>query len=887
MKSTLAGGVAFVVTQVPVRTAEGAFTRPNPSWASGPGEVRHRIDGIPKVTGEKIYARDFLAADMPGWPAKESTVMILRAPFADRKYAGYSLSRLPPELKPDHVVTASDLKRDHIGVADPDYPEGMYIVPEGNVPDHRGMPVAMLFFSDWQKYEAAKKRLQFQKGVVLGGAPAEGSRKYVYKEPTSVVRMVKNDQEWFSNMQGGFPNRSGKTAHDLEAQKYIAEINEELKSNKEWDVYQQQYSTQIQDPMFMEPESGLGWYDRETKTLHLVIGTQSPYSDVESVANLFAGPDCPFDVKTVQMQACYPGGGFGGRDTSILCVYLALAALYSDEPIRVVYDRFEQFATGVKRHATEIDLTVAVSKHGLLEAVRDVLDLNGGGRINVSRYVAQVAGILGTGGYYVPKVDIWSRAFHTHSLVAGSMRGFGGAQACFAIETMMDEVAMDQGWDPIEFRHKNVVWWRHKVSTGAPVGPPALPEITERAMKDRLWRNREKDKAARSKGDIRYGVGFALGMKNFGTGADGVLGAVSMDPKGELHLTTHAVDMGTGTATALAAAPGPIVGANASTIDLGAIQEFEVLKLETGFKRQPHNPRWTPIGFMSTKAASSANQWRHAVDAASRVLFTTGLFPAARSLWGAKADSITEAHVSWSGSELTCSGFPSIPVADLAKKAHADKRVVSAMVHAFFSAKWVNAKYTVDGITRRWLIDALAVQHGGSSEWQLLDREDPELYSVQSEYEGNGQRFGASGLLVAVEVNVRTGNVKIVEGYQTLGPGKILQEPLLFGQMEGGFAMGVGYALTEELPDGPEGDTDGKWNLNRYHVALMTDVALQNFRREFIPPPKVKDLYPVGCGEVVFVPVAPAIVNAISHATGHRFRSLPVTPEKIRAAMGA
>ncbi len=68
-----------------------------------------RIDGVAKVTGAKLYASDFRAADLPGWPAKTSHAMLIRAPDATHVYTGIDLARLSGALKPSVVVTAADL----------------------------------------------------------------------------------------------------------------------------------------------------------------------------------------------------------------------------------------------------------------------------------------------------------------------------------------------------------------------------------------------------------------------------------------------------------------------------------------------------------------------------------------------------------------------------------------------------------------------------------------------------------------------------------------------------------------------------------------------------------------------------------------------------------
>src|ERR1700760_1627057 len=70
-----------------------------------------RIDGVAKVTGSKIYAADFRAADMPGWPAKTSHPLLIRATDATQVYTGLDLSRLTCALKPSAVVTAEDFAR--------------------------------------------------------------------------------------------------------------------------------------------------------------------------------------------------------------------------------------------------------------------------------------------------------------------------------------------------------------------------------------------------------------------------------------------------------------------------------------------------------------------------------------------------------------------------------------------------------------------------------------------------------------------------------------------------------------------------------------------------------------------------------------------------------
>lgn len=871
--------------------AQAAVMDPPGGWKGSPGQARYRIDGLAKVTGKKIYARDFRARDLAGWPAPERHVFVLRATFCDRIFTGVDLAFLPPELRPSRVVTAADLARDGIGVAKVDFPEGMYLVPEGQRPDHLGQPVALLFYDDYYTLARARPRLLYAPDAVRAGAAAAVPDPFPYEPEASILHIVRGgkrpfaEREEFAQTLGGpvHPEVPGK--RNADAMQYVHEIEDKL-ANAGWKVSQRTYTTQIVDPMFMEPESGLAWLDRASQTLHLVIGSQSPGYDVRSAAELFAPEGCRIGVKTVELTSCYPGGGFGGRDTSILCVYLALAAAYADGPIRIAYDRFEQFQAGVKRHAARIELTVGVDDAGHFQAVRNHTVLNGGGRINVSSYVSQVAAIMGAGAYDFPLADIWSRAEHTRSLMAGSMRGFGAMQAAFAIEAMVDEIAESLALDPIELRRRNLLHPGYEIVTGAPHAPPGMEAMCAKASAHPLWRRRQQTRAARSTSERAYGVGFALAMKNYGSGADAILAEVGIDATGKIVVSSHAIDMGNGTATTMALATARALGANADEVRTGETGIFAALQLVESFTEQPDNPRWTPIIYNSTKASSGSSRWVHGVEQSSRVLFETGLLPAARSLWGAGARALKPEDVHWKDGALVAGSRRPLPLAELARRAHADGGVVAAMTHAFFSGRWIEADYPVDGVSHRWQIDGLALRRGGAGGYQVIDRQNAQLFTVESMWEGNGQTFGASACLIAVEVDRRSGEVRVVAGVQFLAPGRVLQRDIVEGQMDGCFAMGVGQALLEELPPFEQGASDGKWNLNRYHVPLVRDCAIHALEKVILPPESA-DAPARGIAEVAMCPVPPAIANAVAHAIGKRFYALPISPDKVRAALSA
>src|SRR6202140_4378907 len=125
----------------------------NPA-ANGAG----RVDGVPKVTGAKLYASDFRAADLPGWPANTSHAMLILAADATHVYTGIDLARLSGALKPSVVVTAADLAR--IGTRVPEFYAGDLFCPVGRTPLYLGQPVALLIFETFDAFDQARLALR-------------------------------------------------------------------------------------------------------------------------------------------------------------------------------------------------------------------------------------------------------------------------------------------------------------------------------------------------------------------------------------------------------------------------------------------------------------------------------------------------------------------------------------------------------------------------------------------------------------------------------------------------------------------------------------------------------------------------------------------------------
>src|ERR1700682_1126485 len=157
VKLATASGIALSLSRLAYAEESGFTAREtlpgrqgwNPA-ATGAG----RIDGVAKVTGAKLYASDFRAADLPGWPKDTSHAILVRAPDATHVYTGIDLARLGGALKPSAVVTAADLAR--IGTRVPEFYAGDLFCPVGRTPIYLGQPVALLIFEQFDSFDRAR-----------------------------------------------------------------------------------------------------------------------------------------------------------------------------------------------------------------------------------------------------------------------------------------------------------------------------------------------------------------------------------------------------------------------------------------------------------------------------------------------------------------------------------------------------------------------------------------------------------------------------------------------------------------------------------------------------------------------------------------------------------
>jgi len=950
IKQAVIGGVTIYLAPLAFanQNSTGVATPQPPiePWAGKGNHVNYRIDGIIKVTGQKVYARDFYAKDMEGWPDEQHYGYILRATDAQHIFTGIDLeSELETDIFPYKVLTADDLKKHNIST--PHYTVsprfyGDFLLPTGRTPEFLGQPVALLLFDKYEHFMLAKAKLQFSQKSIRYGKFTGPVKRTPYGS-WRIVRVQGKDPKGpdvYSPMDDGlfFPNYSkeeqpiwptpdinGKPGDGHRGMYYADQIAGEMK-NDDWHIVDEEYNTQFIDPMALEPENGNCWFDKSTQTMHAVVDSQSPPEVAKDGLSMVKDSSMGKGIKNIVIHTPYIGGGFGSKDHSIIPFYPMMASLFSDKPVRIANDRYEQFQAGIKRHPFKIKNKLAVNKKtGQFEALISDMSLDGGGKQNFSSSVAEVGATAIQSIYYLPRNDLQATAYASRNVDAGSMRGYGTLQVMPTMEMMIEQAARELNMDPIELRLKNALQTGQRNTQGAPpTGTLRYTEMLQLAQKNPIWTEKEKNKQAyeAKNPDYYFGTGFGIVTKDYGTGADTALTKLSISPEGRISLWIECVEMGTGVQTSQAMNTLPYLGKAADEVTLADTDSWGPLALTTTEvvgkepkrynpyvisqeqqDRGAKNPHWVPaIGSVSS-ASNSAFFFGHGTTQTASLLFKLGLWPAALSIWG-KPPIVTSnlgndspgpniEDATWVDGKLTVAGLEPIPTEVLAKKAHEMGAVTSLVTHAFSRWKWTEADFTIEGEKLHLPLDAIAVQYGEGAPaakkqamtadgYEFITRQNVD-FPVANLNNAGVTTYAPAACLVEIGVHKSNGSVKILKIHQYLGCGPQIVPQLVSGQQEGGIAMGIGHVLHEYLPPFEEGPGNGTWNLNRYYVPLARDVAVWDQVHEVLPP--LKDEKPKGIAEVTVIPIIAAVVNAAYHATGHYYRDLPLTPERIKEGL--
>jgi xanthine dehydrogenase molybdenum-binding subunit len=257
------------------------------------------------------------------------------------------------------------------------------------------------------------------------------------------------------------------------------------------------YETQFIEHGYLEPECAIA-YPENTGIVVLSQG-QGIYDDREQVSRLLG-----LDQREVRVVLVPNGGGFGGKEDLTVQGHAALMAFILNVPVKVRLTRDESILMHPKRHPIWMDYSIGCDDQGKLTFVQVKFVGDTGAYASVGMKVLERSAGHATGAYHFPVTDVESVAVYTNNIPCGAMRGFGVNQAAFGLESCIDDLCRQGGFDRWQFRYDNALTDGDMTATGQVIEGGAGVRETLLAVKEAYY-------AAKH-------AGIACGIKNTGIG---------------------------------------------------------------------------------------------------------------------------------------------------------------------------------------------------------------------------------------------------------------------------------------------------------------------------------------------------------------------------------
>lgn len=552
--------------------------------------------------------------------------------------------------------------------------------------------------------------------------------------------------------------------------------------------------------------------------MEVYVGSQIPYADRQQIARALGWPESRVHVIGQLM-----GGGFGGKEDIAGQIHAALLAHATGRPVKLLFDRHESLIVHPKRHATQIRVKVGAKSDGRLTAVETELYGDTGAYASLGEKVMTRATTHSSGPYEIPNVKADCYAMYTNNPPAGAFRGFGVMQSAFAIESIMDMLAERLGIDPVELRRKNALRVGSVTNTGQvlrqSVGLLECIEKVEAEMRRLGGPNPFAPKPVPGAPHLVRAWGFAVGYKNTG------LGGGAPDKAGaEVELRRDGTFQ---------------VRTSSAELGQGLPTVLQLIAAE----ELNQSPKRIDVLLMDTDLTPDGGP-----TTASRQTFVTGnaVRYAARALKELLTSELSERYDVPPEQIRFVEGLAQINGHTLSLQQVAEEMLASGRPPVTSYTYWAPA-------TR-------PLGEGGDMHFA----------------------FSFAAQAAEVEVNTRTGEVKVLRMIIANDVGYAINPLGLRGQIEGGAIMGIGHTLTENfiVKDGHV-VTD---RLARYRTpSIVHTPEIISFVVEH--PVEEGPYGAKGVGEIVLIPTPAAITNAIYNAVGVRVDRLPVDQEMICKAL--
>ena len=584
------------------------------------------------------------------------------------------------------------------------------------------------------------------------------------------------------------------------------------------------YSTPIVHQCYIEPVACLAEVGADGR-LVMWLPTHMPYNERQILSRALGLPEAQIRVRQTHI-----GGSFGGKIHHKSYSICALLALRAGRPVKMRDTREEAFQAAYPRVGMRVFGRLGVDRDGRFVAKEMRILADNGAYCDEAPIVLSVAADTMDNLYRLQNVRTEATLVYTNKVPSGAFRGFGNPQTAYAFECLIDEAAAAMGWDPAELRLRNVVGPDCTTVHGWHISSCGIGECIRQATAASGWAQKRLETGS---GPVRRGIGLACCVHKSGARRhpvyEGSAALVRVDETGSVTVLCGETEIGQGARTVWAQIAAQVLGVPVPRVHVA-----------------PFDTDYSPYG-VGTFASRVTTLGGKAVMLAAEDALCQ-LKAVAADLLGASGERVEPNEVRLGEGSFYLAEQP-------------DNRV--GFVETARTAQHRGAGLPVTG-KGVFLVPGV-------------------VYPDEHDYGNLSTTYSFAAHVAEVEVDIRTGQVRVLQVTAAHDLGRAMNPMAAEGQIEGGVAQGVGYALHEQMVFDDRGCL---LNPNFLDYKIVTAVDAPHVRSIFVETMDPAGPFGAkGLGEPALVPVAPAVANAVAHALGRRIRDLPLTPARVWVAM--
>jgi 4-hydroxybenzoyl-CoA reductase subunit alpha len=577
----------------------------------------------------------------------------------------------------------------------------------------------------------------------------------------------------------------------------------------------------------MEQHAAVAHFDPDGK-LTLWSSTQTPHYVHRALAKTLQLP-----ASHIRVIATPNGGGFGGKsDPFNHEIVVSKLSMMTGRPVKIALTREEVFYCHRGRHPVLMKVRTGVKKDGAITAMDFQSFLDGGAYGSYGVASTFYTGALQTVTYNVPRYKFRGARVFTNKPPCGPKRGHGTPQPRFALEVHLDKIAEELKLDPAEMRLKHLAPPYSVTANYLRIGSMGLGKCIEKVVEGSDWKKKFSgwDRENRK---LPYGKGIGLACSSYICGAglpiywnsmphSGV--QLRLDRQGGVCVQCGSTDIGQGSDSILAYIVAEVLGIDPFDI--------RVITADTDL---------TPVDLGSYSSRVTLMTGNAALQAAER---------ARELLTIAVAEKL------------------SVPIENLS---FAERRVF-------------DVENPDTGVT---FAEAVVLAESKFGTIGTVGSYTPPRSPGKFKGAGVGPSpaYSYSAAVAEVDVDPETGIVTVERVWIGHDIGRSINPVLVMGQVEGSVYMGLGEALMEEMIYRANRNVVHKFpSLLEYKSPTTLEMCdVVTYLVEDADPNGPFGAKEVGQGPLL--PVPPAIANAVYDAVGVRVDEVPITPDKVMAAL--